>query len=433
MTSQATEAPSHTPKPHAQFFRQSGWLMFANIAGGLMTFGLHPLSNRIAAADYTVFGTLLMVTAVLPTMPLQMIFAQQTAVALATGRDRQVASMIRLAWLWLFLLWLVATVAILIFQKPIIARWQLGSAMPLWITLGTILLSLWVPMFSGVLQGKQDFFWIGWSSILGGASRLGFSALFVLALGAGATGMVTGPLVGSAITAIIAIWFTRDLWVLPRERFDGRGLLRQVMPLIFGFGACQFMFTADTLIAKAFFSDDEMAPYIAAGTLSRALLWIVMPLATVMFPKIVHSSAKSEKTNLLQIVLLGTAVLGFSGGIGLWLVGPFVVRSFHFFPASYVQPMSLLLPWYAAAMVPLALANVLANDLLARKEFRVVPGMFAVAVLYGVALLYVLNHFPKKLEHVLQTLAVFNFLLLCVCAWAAFFVRPKSEIRSAKS
>jgi O-antigen/teichoic acid export membrane protein len=232
--------------------------------------------------------------------------------------------------------------------------------------------------------------------------------------------MITGTLISNVIIAAIAIWLSRDLWMLSRERFDGRSLLRQILPMTFGFGACQFMFTSDTMFAKGFFTGDEMAPYVAAGTMSRALLWLVLPLAAVMFPKIVHSTAKSEKSNLMKIVLLGTAVLTICGGLGLWLVGPWVVKLLRFFPLSYVDPMRELFPWYAAALVPLALANVLANDLLARGKFRVVPAMVALAVAYGFALPFVLNHFPKKLEHVLQTLAVFNALLLCVCAWAAF-------------
>ena len=69
-----------------------------------------------------------------------------------------------------------------------------------------------------------------------------------------------------------------------------------------------------------------MAPYLAAGTLSRALLWLVMPLAAVMFPKIVHAAAKSEKINLLNLVVLGTAVLAICGGLGLWLVGPLLIK-----------------------------------------------------------------------------------------------------------
>ena len=74
-----------------------------------------------------------------------------------------------------------------------------------------------------------------------------------------------------------------------------------------GFGAVQFLFTADTMFVKAYFSGDDAAFYVSAGTLSRALMWLVLPLATVMFPKIVHSVARSEKSNLLGVVLLGTA------------------------------------------------------------------------------------------------------------------------------
>src|SRR5262249_40818336 len=158
-------------------------------------------------------------------------------------------------------------------------------------TLPNVFFALLVPMFVGVLQGKQDFFWIGWSAIIGGACRLGIAALLVLAFNYGATGMMTGALLSNVFIASIAIWFSRDLWTLTRERFDGWSLLKQILPMSFGFGACQFMFISDTMFAKAFFTGDEMAPYVAAGTMSRALLWLVLPMAAVMFPKIVHSTA----------------------------------------------------------------------------------------------------------------------------------------------
>jgi O-antigen/teichoic acid export membrane protein len=434
MISETTEHPrTHAAKPHATFFRQSGWLMIAGIAGGLMGFGVHFLSNKIPPSQYTIFQALLMVTTVLPTTPLQMIFAQQTAAALATNRTRQLAGMIRVAFLSLFLVWLVVAVFIFIFQAQIVTRLALGSALPLWITLLMILLSLWAPMLGGVLQGKQDFFTMGWSAILGGVIRLGVAAALVIALGGGAAGMMTGALVGMMVVAGIAIWQTRDLWSLPREKFDGRSLLGEVLPLMFGFGVFQFMFASDTIFAKAFFSSEEMATemasYSAAGTLSRALLWLVLPLAAVMFPKIVHSNAKSEKSNLLKIVLLGTAVLTIFGGLGLSLTGQWVIKWMGVWPAKWLPLIITFLPWYSAAMVPLALANVLVNDLMARKQFRVVPAIVLVAVAYGVTLPYILNHYPQKLETVLQTLGVFNVLLLGVCAWAAFG-NSKSEAPS---
>jgi O-antigen/teichoic acid export membrane protein len=242
--------------------------------------------------------------------------------------------------------------------------------------------------------------------------------------------MMTGTLIGVAVGVGVCIWQTRDLWSLSGVRSDGRELLRQVLPLVFGFGACQFMFTSDTMFAKAFFSGDEMAPYVAAGTMARALLWLVLPLAAVMFPKIVHSMARAEKINLLGIVLAGTAGLAFCSGLGLCLLGPWVVRLVY--TPEYVAATTALLPWYVGAMVPLALANVLINELLARERFRVVPVTVLLAVAYGFTVLFMLHHFPGRLEIVLQTLGAFNLLLLGAAAWAAFG-SPNSKARSLNS
>lgn len=422
--------PTIDHKPHAAFFRQSGWLMIANIAGGAMTWGVHFLSKSIPEAQYAAFGTLLMVVGCLPTMPLQMIFAQQTAQALATGRERQLAGMIRMVWLWTFIAWLLGALAIFVFQKQIVAGWNLPSAAGLLVTLPLVLLSLWTPMFGGVLQGRQDFFWMGWSSIISGVARFAAAGFFVLALALGAAGMMAGALIGIGLGAAIAIWRTRDLWLGRAEAFDGKKLLRQITPLLFGFGACQFMFTADTMYAKAYFTGDQMAPYVAAGTLSRALLWLVLPLAAVMFPKIVHAAAKSEKSNLFNLVVLGTAVLAICGGLGLWLFGPIVVKIVY--KTSYVAATTALIPWYAAAMVPLALANVMVNDLLARNKFGVVPFMVILAAAYGFTLPAMLNHFPGRIEVVLQTLGAFNLLLFLVCAWFTWGLKDKAKMEDGK-
>jgi O-antigen/teichoic acid export membrane protein len=410
-------------KPHAAFFRQSGWLMIANITGGMMTLGVHPLNKLIPDSEYTAFGVLLMVVSCLPTMPLQMVLAQQSALALATGRERQLSGLIRQAWLWTLLVWVAGTLAVLIFQKQIVAGWRLPSVAGLLVTLPLVLFSLWTPMFGGVLQGRQDFFWLGWSSIWGGVARLGLAAFFVVVLGWGAAGMMAGALIGIGIGAGIAIWRTRDLWSLRPEKIDIKNLLRQVVPLLLGFGACQFMFTSDTMFAKAYFSPDAMKPYVAAGTMSRGLLWLVLPLAAVMFPKIVHANAKSEKSNLFGIVVIGTAVMGVLGMLGLWLAGPLAVKILYK-PSDLAGTMALI-PWYAAAMVPLALANVMVNDLLARGRFAVVPFMVALVATYGFTLPVMLNHFPGRLEVVLQTLGAFNLLLFGVCAWFTWVVKGK--------
>lgn len=408
-------------KQHAAFFRQSGWLMMANISSGFMMLFVHFLNKIMPDYEYSAFVVLLMVVACLPNLPLQMVFAQQTAQALERGRERQLAHMIRLSWLWSLILWAVAAVFVFLYRQKIVAHWQLPNVTCLLLMLPLLLVSIWMPMFYGVLQGRQDFFWIGWSTISNGLLRLLGAAFFVMGFKLGSTGMMAGAVLGTVIAAGIGMWRSRDLLALPAEKFDVKELLRQVVPLVLGFGACQFLFTSDTMFAKAYFGGDAMKPYALAGTLSRALLWLVLPLATVMFPKIVQSTLHGKKSNLFGLAVLGTAILSTGGMLGLWATGPIVVRIMG--KASDVAATTALIPWYAGAMIPLAMANIMVNDLLARSKFAIVPLMILIAVCYGLAMPYMLSHFPGRMEVPLQTVGVFNLLLFGVCAmftWGKF-------------
>ncbi len=412
-TVEATPTPAGT-KHHAAFFRQSGWLMIANVGSGMMMYAVHLLNKKIPPEQYGVFGVLLAVAMFVPSMPLQMVFAQQTAQALATDRKRELAGMIRLAWLGTFGLCLLLALGTFIWQKDILAGWQITNPADLWITVLVVLFSFWLPMFWGVLQGQQNFLWFGWTYIFNGVGRLGIASFLVLALGACAGGMMLGVLLGLAAGVGVAVWQTRSLWLLPAQPFDWRNLLKQIVPLLLGFAAVQFFFTADTMFVKAYFSGDDAAFYVSAGTLSRGLMWLVVPLATVMFPKIVHSVARSEKSNLLGVVLLGTAVLAAGGAVGLTILGPWVVKLAY--SKQYVSVAAAVLPWYAWAMVPLSLAYALVNNLMARSQFGVVPVLWLLAAAYGVAL----TQFHDTLITVLKTLGIFNLLLLGVCAWFNF-------------
>lgn len=411
-------APVSATEHRASFFRQSGWLMIANIAGGALMWGLHFLAKRLKEGEYSEFGALLTWAMILPTMPLQMVLAQQTAKALATGRQRELAGIIRMFWLGSFGLWLLAAGVIFFQQAELLRLLNIQSATGLWVMLVACLLNVWLFIFSGVLQGKQNFLWLGWAMMLNGVGRLAVAALAVFLIGGYAVGMVSGVLIGFAVGTAIAVWHTADLWRLAAAPFDWRRLLSQVIPLLLGFGAFLVLFAADTVFAKANFTRDQMDAYVGAGTLSRALMWLVGPLAAVMFPRLVHSAVKAQKSDLMRLVLLGTLVLSVSGAVGLWVVGPFVVRIIY--PASYAAEAVALLPWYAWAMVPLALANVLLNDLMARSVFRIVPVLVALATAY----LFALTHFNDSPVTMLKTLGVFNLLLLGVCAGFTF-LKPR--------
>jgi hypothetical protein len=83
------------------------------------------------------------------------------------------------------------------------------------------------------------------------------------------------------------------------------------------------------------------------------------------------------------------------------------------FGPSYVQADSILLPWYAWAVVPLSVANVLLSNLLARSLFKVVPALCVLVAVY----IFALSRFHATPVTVIQTLGVCNLLLLAVCAY----------------
>ncbi len=394
----------------ATFFRQSGWMMLATIIGGVLMWAVHLLSKAIPAAEYGTLITLLSVVNLIPTLPLQMVFTQQTALAHVNGRPAQLAGLLRWTGLGLLAAGLLGALLLAILHQHLANDWHLVNPAALPLLLVAILLSLSLPVFSGIMQGRQNFLWLGWAAIFNGAGRITSAVLIVLVGHGLATGIMVAVAAGLVAACTLGAWQTRAQWRTHPGSFDHRIIAGQVLPLMLGFGATQFLFSADTAFVNLYFGAERTAPYGAAGTLARALLWLVLPLAGVLFPKIVHSHAKAEKASLLGISLLITGALAGLGFLGLWLLGPWIVPVI--FPAAYAPETLAVLPWYAAAMIPLALGNLLVNDLLARSRFRVVPVLMLVAATYGLAL----TQCHASPTMVLQLLGGFNLLMLVVCA-----------------
>ena len=407
----AENQPATAGSRHASFFRQSGWLMFATVVGGLFMTGVHFLSKALPLGSYGEFGVFLIVAMFIQALPFQVVIAQQTAHALALRREHELSGLIRAAWLGTFLVWLAGALVVLLFQGSILEHLKISNPAALWLALPMLLFTVWQPIFLGILQGQQNFLCMGWSMIANGVGRVGVAVFAVLALQCRASGMVAGMLGGLVLSLVLAIWPTRSLWRASAVPFDWRAVLRQVIPLSVGFAAYNFLFTADTLFVKWYFTPAIAAFYLSAGTLARASMWLVGPLAAVMFPKLVHAKARAEKTDLLGVVLLGTLIFSAGGATGLWVLGPWLVK-FMFTP-DYVQAATTLLPWYAWAVVPLAVGNVLLNNLLAHSHFKVVPALCVLALAYAFAL----TQFHDTPITVIKVMGTGNLLLLAICAW----------------
>jgi len=406
---ESSPTPAQVNDAKQTFFRQGSWMMIASVGAGVFMFAVHFFSDVVGKKEYGVFGTLLSLLAniSIPGLGLQMVFAQQTAAALTEDKQRRLTATMRGVLLGTLLIWAVTAAGAGIFHRQILDTLHI-TAPALLVTVALALVTMWKPVFYGVLQGTQNFLWLGWASILSGIGRFSAVAIIVKLLGGGGAGMMTGALIGELVALAIGVWRSRSNWTGSSEAVEWGAWFKRVVPLTFGFGAFQFMFMIDPIFVSSFFDESLTGGYVAAGTLSRALVLFTGPLAAVMFPKIVRSLASSQKTDMLKVTLLTTAALAGLGAIFIGYVLPFGLKMF--FKGAFIAGIPLLPP-FAASMAVLTIANVLINNLLARGEFSVVPWLVMVVGAYALTLM----KFHRSLEQVIYTLGAYSILMALTC------------------
>jgi O-antigen/teichoic acid export membrane protein len=408
-------------------------MMLTATASGALMYAVHPVVSRgVPPSEYGLFTTLLQVISlmVIPAIGLQSVFAQQAASAVTDEQRRGVTSAFRGVWRAIFFIWLAMAVVVGVFWNQTLTGLKIGNPAALVVTVIIGLVAMWMPLVMGVLQGRQNFLWLGWTNIFNGVGRFAMVCVVVLLFHGWAAGAVSAVLLGMMVVIVIGGWQIRDVWRTETAPVDWNEWLRKVVPLTLGLGAAAFMLSADMIFTRKFFLAEQTGYYAAAGMIGRALVFFTQPLTLVMFPKIVHSAARGEKTNVLAHALGVTMLAGGAAVIGCTLF-PWLPLYLALYKPIYITTASPLVPWFAWSMLPLTLANVLLNALLARGRFAVVPWLVLVAIGYGAALAVVgqyagsLADTQAGLRMMIQTLGVFSTLLLVVCAWFSFKKKPQ--------
>lgn len=428
-----TTQPAAAEKHHVTFFRQSGWMMMAATTSGLLMYCVHPIVSRgMPKEEYGVFTTLLQVVTMMsiPAGGLQPVIARQQAAAITDHEQRVVASEFRAVWKAIFLIWLAMAVVAGVFWKPAVAGLKISNPAALAMTVVIGLAAMWMPLVMGILQGRQNFLWLGWTSILNGAGRFGLICIIILVFHGWAAGAMGAVLLGMAAIIIIGSWEVRDVWKIETAPVAWKNWLARVIPLTLGLGAAQFMLSADMIFTQENFPAGQTGFYAAAGMVGRALVFFTQPLTLVMFPKLARSSATGEKSNALMLALGATVFAGGCAAIGCTLFPSLPLRIIY--DKSYLVAAPLV-PWFAWCMLPLTLSMVLVNSLMARAKFAAVPWLVLVAIAYGVALALVGRHAGSLADTqagllmMIQTLGVFNLLLFGVCAWFTWGKKAEPE------
>lgn len=408
------------------FFRQSGWMLAATAFGGAFVFLVHPILTKplvsflkkpISGEEFGLYGALVALVSLLntPSTGLQSTIAYQTASAITPEHERQLRWLLRKVLQVLFGVWVFTVLATLILQPKLMTDLKIYHPASLWVTIMIGLPVLWQPVLSGILQGKENFLWLGWQSILNSVARCAAIFLFVRVIGVHVTGAMGGVFVGSCTSLAICLWQAWPILRGPAEPMDWKVWLRRVIPLPFGLGAAGFILSADMIIVRRAFPD-ESGLYSAVAVIGRALMFFVIPMTQVMFPKVVQAAARLERTDVMTQALAATGLIGATAALGCTVLPELPLRIL--FPAVFLDAKSLV-AWYAWCMVPVTLANVLINNLMARQHYHSVPWLVGIALAYGGTLLVVSERVRglaalDAFRAIVLTFGAFSVLLLVV-------------------
>lgn len=394
-----------------EFFKHSAWMMTATLVGGVMMWGVHFLAKKIPEPDYAAMVTLGTFLILVPTVPLQMVFARWTARAVAEDRRGEISAILRGGVAGLFVVWVCVFILAVSGLGYLRALLRIDQPVSILATLVAVLGALLLPVALGVLQGLQRFPWFGLCQIIAGFARMGLCTLVVLMFWPTVSGVMLGIALGMVVTVAVAFWGVRDFVFSRGEHVCWGTFVRQAVPIVLAFLSFQFLFSVDTVFVKANFDSEQVAYYGAAGVLSRGLVWMVGPIAAVMFPKIVHHAVRSEKTNLMELTLVSTGVISGLAALVLWVSGPMVIRIVY--KQNYVQPTMQLLGVYVLGMILMSMVNVLVNNLVARGRFGFVPWLLCICAVYAMSL----SRCRSDLRSVLMVLVFTAVVALAVCAW----------------
>ncbi|HEX4121438.1 MAG TPA: hypothetical protein VH619_12525 [Verrucomicrobiae bacterium] len=403
------------------FFRQSSWMVIATFTGGFFMAMVHTVARKMGN-DYGSFVALLrlLIFMGIPFAALQTVFARQTAAATDENHEQQLIASVRALLLTTFLVWVFYTVVVLSAAGPI-SRWlKVDNRAGLYFTLLVALTGLWTPIFQGLLQGGHRFGGLGWLQIANGVGRFALMLVIIVVLAGKAAGAMCAVFVGQLATVVIGGVLTRKIWTArPKVVFDWRGWFSGAIPLSFGFGTILIMQTIDMLFVQGLFEKRDTTLYSGAMLTGFAIVQFIAPVALVMFARVAKSVAHQESGDSLGLTLIATALFGFVAAVGCTVLPKLPLRVMYFKNPEMWNAFPLV-PWYAWSLLPLAVANVLIQNILAQMRFKAVPWLLLVPAMCAAALciqapaLVSMAPFDAFIR-VIQTMGL-SSVLLCVIA-----------------
>jgi len=350
--------------------RNSAIFLTGSVLAGLFGYVFHFETGRLLGpSGYAVVAAAIaaLYLLTLPVIGLQLVSARFTSIAIAKGQPSAVVPL-ALRITGFSVLGAFPVLALLvIFSGPVARFLNLSDNRVVYLLAVATLATIAVTINRGALQGLRRFIALSGNLLFDMSSRLVLAAVFI-GLTFGALGAVAAIMLGPALA------YAQSFFLL-RRNTGGRALAEKIEGLggyallaTLASVGMNYLFSADTLLAKHYLAADSAGIYASASVLARVIYFLALAVAGVMFPEVAALHARDQAHfHVVDLSLLLVAVMGL-GLIAVYFAFPGLVLLPY--GASFAPARSYL-GIFAVALTLLALTNLLINYFLslARRSF----------------------------------------------------------------
>lgn len=310
---------------------------------------------------------------------------------------------ITLICLIFFILFILASKQIALFLNTV-------SPIPIIILGSMVIISIFVSISRGTLQGIQNFSHLSLNLIIDAILRLVIGILFVY-LGFKNSGAIGSSSISGFIAILISfiplsfIFKNRNNKQDIKQDINFLEVYKYTIPVLIASICLFILISFDLVLVKHFFNELNAGQYSAAATMGKIVIFIPGAIGLVMFPKVAEYHKKNlNSIDILKKSLFITLIL--CGGVTIcyFLFPNFLIRVMF---GKVYENSAYLIKFFGVAMTFFALNNILILYNLSIEKFKfILPTI--ISTILQIVLIYL---FHDSLIQVILIL-LFNSLVI---------------------
>jgi len=402
---------SDKPEIQKGLLRHSIFMFVATQAANVANLLFQVVTGRhLPTEEYGVLAAMLSIYLVMstPMDALRTAMAHFTTRAMRTG-DTGVIRWIVKSWCWKLLILTGILVGIGYFGQTFAAEFfQLESGLPFLFVCCLISGTFFLLLFSGVFQGMQNFYWMSASMHVWTFVRLGFVIAFMALAPTAISGLVAhglATMLGIFLSLVGLHVLTRTKPLSQPSTGIGGFFIRSLLML----GSYAVLMNADLIFVKHYFTPEEAGVFARAATIGRSVIFLPMPIALVMFPKVITTGPSTRDSRITLLKALGMVVLLIGSAVGVTIAAPWLPLWIIYGIREPDAEMVRLLILVVCAMAPLSLTFLLMNYEIAQHRFSMTTLLMICAVCY-IAGVVLWNDTMLHVVYVLAAVSVISAL-----------------------